>query len=113
MEAESEQHLRTFVMEAMSWWFAAGRTGVHRVVQGLRLFSEQWPSFSWSSACSGSELYAKSLRDAESFLAARYGIAVQFPIVYACDNNAEVQQWLLEQYDPKELPLIFNDIQDC
>ena len=36
--------LRTFVTEAMSWWFAAGRTGVHRVVQGLRLFSEHPPS---------------------------------------------------------------------
>ena len=71
--------LRPLVTEALRWCFAAGRTRVHQVVQGLRQFSEQWPSFSWSSACSGSDMYAKCLKDAGSFLAARYGIAVQFP----------------------------------
>ena len=82
----------------------------HSFIKGMKRFSELYPTFKWCSACSGSEMYTKSLDDCRRFFASEYDIMLEFPVLFGCDNEPSTHRFMMEQFSEDELPMIFPDI---
>ena len=94
-------------------WIGSGKVfGPHDIVRGMARFSEKWPSFTWSSGWSGSEMYVKCLQSIKQYSSKEFGIALCFPVKFAAENNADVLLWLTQQFSITELPLILRDVAD-
>ena len=100
---EEETPEKGSVFIALGWWLDAQKTGVTGILQGLSLFAAHKPSFSWSSACSGSELYVRCLHQAQSWLQVHMGVSITFKHLVAAENDEGVQRWILEQFTAQEV----------
>ena len=49
--------------DTIDTWIAGMGSLRHTFVKGMEQFSDKFPEFTWISACSGSEIYAKFIGD--------------------------------------------------
>jgi site-specific DNA-cytosine methylase len=100
------------LLRAIPYWLSSMSTLRHRFVHGLATFAKHHPSFSWGSACSGTDLYGKCLRTASAYLESNFDIIAKFPTLMAVDKDSHVQSFLMEHFPVSELPVILSDIAD-
>ena len=101
---------RSCIYRAFPNWCASMGPCRHRWISGITRFAAEYCPFSWSSACSGSELYIKALQDCCDYLRDTFGIQLDLTFKFACDNDKQVDKWTSSQFP--ELRLMFDDIAD-
>ena len=103
---------RSILFAAFDSQMAAMGSGRHTVVKGIARFANRFPKFSWSSGCSGTEMYAKSLLDIRNYCEQTFMIKMDFVTLVGCDKDKDVRAWIASQFTTDTLPCFFGDLAD-